>query len=262
MMIRAMRCDPNQVTKGLVLMLLLSFAGACSPRNGDQTDPADDRSGGSVPGAELPAPREDVAEPPAGGEATAVLAGGCFWCVEAVFEQLEGVKDVVSGYAGGTADTADYRSVSSGRTGHAEAVKITYDPSKITYGELLRVFFATHDPTTLNRQGPDTGPQYRSAVFYADEQHRRIAQAYIDQLTEAGAFDRPIVTTLEPLTGFYQAEAYHQDYAAENPDQPYIRHHARPKVDKVRKQFGDRIKGAVDDAGQADGNVEEFRVVR
>ena len=217
-------------------MIFMSFATACSRSQSDE--------GGCVPGSELPKPTGEAAAHEQGKtEATAVLAGGCFWFVEAVFEQLNGVKDVTSGYAGGTAATADYRTVCSGTTDHAEAVRITYDPSKITYGQLLRVFFATHNPTTLNRQGADTGRQYRSAIFCEDEQQKRIAQAYIKQLTEAGAFDQPIVTTLEPLSGFYPAEAYHQDYAQQHPDEPYVRYHALPKVEKVRQEFPDQVKG-------------------
>ena len=195
----------------------------------------------------IPAPEQDlplvVAE---GGPApmrTAVFAGGCFWCTEAVFQELEGVEDVVSGYAGGDEATADYRAVSTGRTNHAEAIRITYDPSKITYGRLLQVFFATHDPTQLNRQGPDVGRQYRSAIFYADEAEKQIAEAYIGQLDASGGFGKKkIATTLEPLEAFYTAESYHQDYADRNPDQPYIRFNALPKIDKVRKLFGGAVK--------------------
>lgn len=171
-----------------------------------------------------------------------VIAGGCFWCVEAVFEQLDGVIDVVSGYAGGTAETANYPAVCTGRTGHAEAVKITYDPRKIAIEELLKVHFATHDPTSLNRQGNDVGPQYRSAIFFANQKERAIAQAFIEDITDAKVFRRPIVTTLEPLTGFYPAEQKHQDYVACNPRQPYVRAAALPKVKKVRLKFKDLVK--------------------
>src|SRR5690349_12355673 len=162
---------------------------------------------------------------------TAVLAGGCFWCVEAVYRQLDGVQRVVSGYSGGTQETANYRTVCSGTTDHAEAVKIDFDAGKLTYGELLKVFFtAAHDPTQLNRQGNDIGRQYRSTIFYANDEQRRIAEAYIQQLNAEKAFARPIATTLEPLRAFYEAEAYHQDYAALNPNQPYIACIAMPKV--------------------------------
>lgn len=211
-----------------------------------------DGSAHGAPKGVLPAPEvalesEKGAKP--GETRTAVFANGCFWCTEAVFEQLEGITDAVSGYAGGTRETANYRDVCTGQTAHAEAVRVTYEPAKISYGQLLRVFFATHDPTTRNRQGPDTGPQYRSAVFYANDQEKRVAESYINQLTAARSFDRPIVTTLEPLKpdGFYEAELYHQNYAACNPSNPYIRAQAVPKVKKVREQFKDDVKSADND---------------
>lgn len=190
-----------------------------------------------------PAPNATTA-PAASKEAKAVFAGGCFWCVEAVFEELEGVKEVISGYAGGTKETADYKAVCTGETGHAEAVEIIYDPSRITFEELLKVHFATHDPTTLNAQGPDTGTQYRSAIFYMDDEQKQIAQAFIADLTEAKAFSKPIVTTLEPLKpeAFYAAETYHQNYVCNNPMQGYVRGVALPKVDKVRAKFKDKLK--------------------
>lgn len=167
-----------------------------------------------------------------------VFAGGCFWCTEAVFEQLKGVSDVVSGYAGGQANTANYNSVGSGNTGHAEVIRITYDPSKLSYGQLLRVFFATHDPTQLNRQGNDVGTQYRSAIFFQNEDEKRVAESYIKQLdANLDLYGKPIVTTLEPLEKFYEAELYHQDYAKNNPDQPYVKFHALPKANKVDKLF-------------------------
>jgi peptide methionine sulfoxide reductase msrA/msrB len=169
--------------------------------------------------------------------ATAVFAGGCFWCVEAVFEELDGVIDAVSGYAGGTAATATYEAVCSGTTGHAEAVQIVYDPSRLGYRKLLEVHFATHDPTTLNQQGNDAGTQYRSAIFYANDEEKSAAQSYMDELTRAKTFRRPIVTTLEPLEAFYPAEAYHQNYVCANPGQPYVRAVALPKVEKVREKF-------------------------
>lgn len=189
-----------------------------------------------------------IAEPANAGKsnkdvrAEAVFAGGCFWCVEAVFRQLAGVVEVTSGYAGGDAASANYAAVSTGRTGHAESVKIVYDPRKISYETLLRVHFATHDPTSLNRQGADVGTQYRSAVFYADEEQRRIAEAMIADLTDAKTFKRPIVTTLEPLAAFYPAEAKHQNYVACNPGQPYVQSVAMPKVAKVRAKFSDLLK--------------------
>ena len=175
---------------------------------------------------------------------TAVLAGGCFWCVEAVYRQLGGVGSVTNGYAGGTSESADYEAVSSGRTDHAEAVEIRFDPAKIAFGQILRVFFSiAHDPTTRDRQGPDVGRQYRSVVFYADNEQKRVAETYIKQLDASKVFDRPIVTEVVPLDRFYAAEDHHQDYAARNPLQPYILFNARPKVDKVRKYFKDRVKG-------------------
>lgn len=172
----------------------------------------------------------------------AVFAGGCFWCVEGVFLELAGVEAAISGYAGGTADTANYRDVSSGRTKHAEAVRIVYDPEQLSYEQLLEVFFATHDPTQLNRQGPDVGPQYRSAIFYADARQKAAATEMIRRLEAEDVFDNPIVTTLEPLDAFYEAEAYHQDYVACNPMQPYIVQQALPKIKKVREKFGDLVR--------------------
>jgi peptide-methionine (S)-S-oxide reductase len=191
----------------------------------------------AAPAAGLfPDPRVD--EPPSRGSETAVLAGGCFWGMEGVFEHLRGVSNVVSGYAGGKADTATYPQVSSGTTGHAESVRITYDPSRITYGQLLKVYFAVaHDPTELNRQGPDWGTQYRSAIFYANDNQRRIAETYIAELQAAHAFPRPIVTQVTPLTGFYQAEAYHQNYLARHPDQPYIVINDLPKIAALKNEL-------------------------
>jgi peptide-methionine (S)-S-oxide reductase len=175
----------------------------------------------------------------------AVLAGGCFWCVEAVYRQLDGVTAVTNGYAGGTADSADYESVCSGTTDHAEAVEVRFDPAKLAFGQILKVFFSiAHDPTTRDRQGPDVGRQYRSVIFYADDDQRRVAEAYIKQLDAAKVFDRPIVTEVVPLDRFYPGEEYHQDYAARNPLQPYILFNARPKVEKVRKVYKDRVKTA------------------
>jgi peptide-methionine (S)-S-oxide reductase len=180
----------------------------------------------------VPPPRLDL---PASGQQTAVLAGGCFWGMEAVFERLRGVKSVVSGYAGGTARDATYARVSSERTAHAEAVRITYDPKLISYGTLLRVYFSVaHDPTQLNRQGPDVGPSYRSAVFAQTEAQRRVARAYIGQLAAAKSFSRPIVTRIESGP-FFAAESYHQDFMAKNPRHPYILAHDVPKVRALRQ---------------------------
>ncbi len=177
------------------------------------------------------------------GEGAAVLAGGCFWCVEAVYLQLDGVRSVRSGYAGGTAETADYETVCTGRTGHAEAVEIRYDRSKLTYGKLLKVFFSiAHDPTTRDRQGYDVGRQYRSAIFYSDDEQRAVADTYIAQLDAARVFDGPIVTEVVPLVRFFEAETYHQNYAERNPGQPYIQATALPKVKKVRQYYAGQLK--------------------
>jgi methionine-S-sulfoxide reductase len=170
--------------------------------------------------------------------ATAIFAGGCFWCTEAAFEELEGVLDVTSGYTGGAKETADYESVCTGRTGHAEAIRITFDPARISYDRLLDVFFDAHDPTQRNRPGADVGTQYRSAIFYASDAERSAAEAKISQLNAAKAFSQPIVTTLEPLGEFYPAEDYHQGYARLNPHQPYIQSHALPKACKIRAKYG------------------------
>jgi peptide-methionine (S)-S-oxide reductase len=191
----------------------------------------------------FPSPTLDL--PPTPGVRETVIAGGCFWCTEAVYRQLDGVSGVQSGYAGGEAATANYDAVCSGRTGHAEAIRITHDPERLSYGQLLRVFFATaHDPTQLNRQGNDMGTQYRSAIFYANEDEKRVAEAYIAQLDAAKVFPRRIVTTLEKLEEFFVAEAYHQDFAARNPNQGYIRAVSMPKVEKTRKAFADKLRTA------------------
>ena len=172
------------------------------------------------------------------GKQTAVLAGGCFWGVDAVFKHVKGVENVVAGYTGGSAATAQYEVVSTGRTGHAESVKITFDPAKISYSGLLRIFFSVaHDPTQLNRQGPDEGTQYRSVIFYANAAQKQIALAYIDQLNKAQAFKKPIVTQVVPLEAFYPAEGYHQNFLALHPDNPYIVYNDLPKLRKLRKQF-------------------------
>jgi peptide-methionine (S)-S-oxide reductase len=191
--------------------------------------------------ASLPDPAVDVND--AKGRQTAVLAGGCFWCTEAVFEPVAGVEKVVSGYAGGKAEQAKYDLVSSGATEHAEVIEITYDPSKITYGQLLKVFFSVaHDPTQLNRQGPDYGRQYRSAIFYKDEEQKKVAEAYIKQLDAAQAFGKPIATVLSPLKGFYPAEGYHQDFVKRNPSHPYVVVNALPKIAKLKKEFPQLVK--------------------
>jgi peptide-methionine (S)-S-oxide reductase len=192
---------------------------------------------------EFPDPIVDVARADKGGQGRAVLAGGCFWCVEAVYKNLDGVASVKSGYAGGSAETADYETVSTGTTDHAEAVEVLYDPSQNSFGQILRVFFSiAHDPTQLNRQGPDTGRQYRSAIFYVNDEQKRVAEAYIDQLNKARVFDDPIVTEVVPLKAFYEAETYHQNYAARNPSNPYIAVNAQPKVRKLRAYQASRQK--------------------
>ena len=171
-------------------------------------------------------------------EQVAVFAGGCFWGVEAVFEHVKGVKQATSGYAGGSAITARYPVVSSGRTQHAEAVKVVYDPAQVTYGQLLTVFFSVaHDPTQLNRQGPDTGTQYRSAIFYASAAQKAAATTYIERLQRGRVYDKPVVTQVVPLTGFFPAEPYHQDYARLNPNDPYIVYHDAPKVRNLRAKL-------------------------
>jgi len=191
-----------------------------------------------VPAAVVDEPRS--ATP---GRKLAVLAGGCFWCVEAVYREVDGVLDVVNGYSGGSAETADYKTVCTGRTEHAEVVQIAYDPSRTSFGALLKLFFAVaHDPTQLNRQGNDLGTQYRSAVFYADDEQQRIARAYIEQLDAAQVYGAPIVTRLEKLDDFFEAEAYHQNYAALHPNEGYIAGVALPKVDKLRRYFGEVLK--------------------
>jgi peptide-methionine (S)-S-oxide reductase len=185
----------------------------------------------------LPPPAQDVAAS-AKGPQTAVFAGGCFWGVEAVFRHVKGVKSAVSGYAGGTVKAPSYELVSTGTTGHAESVEVVFDPAQVTYGELLRVFFSVaHDPTELNRQGPDHGTQYRSAIFTTSDEQARVARAYIAQLDKAKVFASPIVTQVVPLPAFYEAEAYHQNYAALHPTQPYIAFNDLPKVDHLREQF-------------------------
>lgn len=184
----------------------------------------------------LPDPAVDMPLAKSAGTQSAVLSGGCFWGVEGVFEHVRGVTRVVSGYAGGNADTATYEQVSTGRTGHAESVQVFYDPARISYGQLLKVFFSVaHDPTELNRQGPDTGTQYRSAIFYANAEQKRVADSYIAQLQQAHAFTRPIATQVAPLKAFYDAEAYHQNYLDLHPDQPYIVINDLPKITALKQ---------------------------
>lgn len=175
---------------------------------------------------------------------TASFAGGCFWCTEAIFERVTGVKDVVSGYTGGEQPNPTYKEVSYGKTDHAEGVQVFYDPTEISYKELVEIFFGTHDPTTLNRQGPDVGKQYRSAVYYHNLDQKKVVEDYVAYLTDHKVFKDPIVTEIKPFTAFYLAEDYHQDYYQNNPNNPYILAVAKPKVEKFKKHFKDKLKPA------------------
>ncbi|MEC9345797.1 MAG: peptide-methionine (S)-S-oxide reductase MsrA [Pseudomonadota bacterium] len=192
---------------------------------------------------DFPDPAVDIA--PTAEEQVAVLAGGCFWCVEAVYLELRGVNSVVSGYSGDSAATANYDAVCSGRTNQAEVVEIRFDPAEISFGQILKVFFAVaHDPTQKDRQGGDIGRQYRSSIFYLDAEQKRVAEAYIAQIDAARVFDKPVATVLEPLETFFEAEDYHQNYAARHPMQPYIAHVAAPKVQKLYKLYREKTKAA------------------
>lgn len=215
------------MTKSLVrvpLMLMAMIAGtiACNARAGNA----------------VPPPAVDAQKASTSGQQTMVVAGGCFWGIQAVFQHVKGVLRATSGYSGGSANTAEYETVSTGGTGHAESVEIVFDPSQVTYGELLRVFFSVaHDPTELNRQGPDEGTQYRSVIFYGSDEQKKIADAYIAQLDQAKVFSSRIVTQVVPLKGFYRAEDYHQNYAAMHPNNPYIVFNDAPKVAHLQKEF-------------------------
>lgn len=188
----------------------------------------------------LPSPKVDESLTSAKGSESVVLAGGCFWGIQAVFEHVKGVTKATAGYSGGTVKNPGYEEVSTGATGHAESVEVIYDPSQITFGQLLKIFFSVaHDPTELNRQGPDEGTQYRSAIFYETPEQERIARAYVEQLTAASAFSKPIVTQIVPFKAFYRAEAYHQDYLVHHPDNPYIVYNDLPKLANLKKQFPD-----------------------
>lgn len=213
----------------LVLTVSLMTMNACSIANANAVA--------------IPNPRVDAPLATNKSEQTAVLAGGCFWGVEAVFENVKGVVRAESGYSGGSSNTAEYYTVSSGVTGHAESVRVTYDPSQITYGQLLKVFFSVaHDPTEVNRQGPDIGSQYRSAIFYANDEQKRIAESYIEQLNGAKIFDKKIATQVVPLKAFYEAEGYHQDYLVNHPNEPYIVYHDMPKLKNLREQLPELCK--------------------
>jgi len=214
----------------LLLLLLIASTVACTA--------------GNAAGFAIPGPVQDAAKAAKSGEQTAIVAGGCFWGIQAVFQHVKGVKSAISGYSGGEAQAAQYEIVSTGETGHAESVKITYDPAQVTYGELLRVFFSVaHDPTQLNRQGPDEGTQYRSMIFYGNDEQKKIAEAYIAQLDKAKIFPRAIVTQVVPLKPFYPAEDYHQNYATLHPDQPYIIYNDAPKVEHLRQEFPELYAG-------------------
>jgi peptide-methionine (S)-S-oxide reductase len=195
-------------------------------------------------GTAVPAPAVDQPKAAAAAKQTAVVAGGCFWGIQAVFQHVKGVISATSGYSGGSVNHPDYEMVSSGRTGHAESVQIVYDPSQVTYGELLRVFFSVaHDPTELNRQGPDEGTQYRSVIFYANDEQKKIAEAYIAQLNQANVYRHKIVTQVVPFQAFYPAEAYHQNYAIQHPNDPYIMYNDAPKVADLHKEFPEMYTG-------------------
>jgi peptide-methionine (S)-S-oxide reductase len=222
----------TSIRLALILFAALLGGTACSAKASPKSSVA------------VPAPIADASRAATPGQQTAVISGGCFWGIQAVFQHVKGVISATSGYSGGSAKTAEYETVSTGETGHAESVQIVYDPSQITYGELLRVFFSVaHDPTQLNRQGPDQGTQYRSSIFYASDEQKRIAEAYIDQLDKAGVFPRPIVTKVVPLQAFYPAEAYHQNYATLHPNEPYILYNDAPKVEHLRQEFPDLYTG-------------------
>ncbi len=225
----------------LLLSVLLSgvfFGGTLACNFGSNAAATAASSGANV--QPTPKPAANAAPASAKGEQTAVFAGGCFWGVEAVFEHVKGVSDAKSGYAGGSAKTARYEAVGGGDTGHAESVRITFNPEQVTYKQLLTVFFSVaHDPTELNRQGPDSGTQYRSAIFFTSEEQKAEAQSYIDELTKAKTFSRPVVTQVTALDKFYDAEGYHQDYLKHHPDEAYIVINDQPKVENLRKQFPD-----------------------
>jgi peptide-methionine (S)-S-oxide reductase len=219
------------IGRGIALVAIVGLVGWTAIRALGSRPP-------EAPKLPFPAPAIDVPLAAAGSQQTAVFAGGCFWGVQAVFEHLKGVSSVTSGYAGGYVKSPSYETVSMGVTGHAETVSVAFDPSQVNYGQLLMVFFSVaHDPTQWHRQGPDTGSQYRSAIFYTSVEQKRIAQAYITQLDAAKVYSRPIVTKVEPFQGFYPAESYHQDYLKKNPDNPYIVYNDLPKLENLKKDF-------------------------
>jgi peptide-methionine (S)-S-oxide reductase len=224
------------IGRGFALVIIAGVLAWSAVRSIDARPPA-------IPRTPFPKPAVDEPLATAKGQETAVLAGGCFWGVQAVFEHLRGVTSATAGYSGGGIKSPSYEVVSSGLTGHAESVSITYDPSQISYGQILMVYFAVaHDPTQLNRQGPDAGSQYRSAIFYANEQQKRIAEAYVAQLDAASVYPRKIVTKIVPLEAFYRAEEYHQDYLESHLDQPYIVYNDLPKLERLKQQFPELCK--------------------
>lgn len=214
----------------ITFMFLAVFGIACSP------PPSGESSSNDTP------PVQKVSQEDLDDLSIAYFASGCFWCVEAIYESVDGVGEVVSGYSGGKASTATYERVSSGRTKHAEAVKVYYDPEVVSYETLVKVFFGSHDPTTLNSQGPDHGPQYRSAIFYQNDSEKTIARNYIHQLEQEKAFDDPIVTEVSPFEAFYDAEAYHQDFERRNPNQGYVRAVSIPRLNRFKAKFPDILK--------------------
>lgn len=222
----------KKILKYLLFSLALLSVTACQSKVKKQTGA--ELSEKSIPQSK---PEQDLSQ-----YETAYFASGCFWCVEAIFESVKGVAEVVSGYAGGTEENPTYEQVSYGRTGHAEAVEVYYDPDKISFLELVQVFFGSHDPTTLNRQGPDRGRQYRSIAFYENEEERKIIRAYMDALEENQVYDQPIVTEITPLTKFYRAEAYHQDYERNHPENPYVQNVSIPRLNRFKKNFPEYLK--------------------
>lgn len=223
----------------VISMFAILFVSACSRIDAVETTSAQTSDEKVSIKKDISPPVSEIKE----GEEVAVFAGGCFWGIEAVFEHIKGVRVATSGYSGGTKETADYKSVSYGETEHAEAVQVIYDPKKVSYQQLLKVFFSVaHDPTELNRQGPDTGTQYRSAIFYNNDEQKKLAESYVEELTKLKTFNQPIVTQIVPLEAFYNAEDYHQDYMVKNPNQPYIVVNDKPKVDNLSKQFPELYK--------------------
>jgi peptide-methionine (S)-S-oxide reductase len=226
--------QPPRTTLKTAVLILIFLLGAALFWN---------RAGAADGGATLPDPAVDAASTASSGKQTAVIAGGCFWGIQAVFQHVKGVESATSGYSGGSAATAHYDDVEEGNTGHAESVKIVFDPAQISYGQLLKVFFSVAtDPTELNRQGPDTGSQYRSIIFYANDEQKHVAESYISQLQNAKSFRDPIVTQVVPLQAFYVAEGYHQNYATLHPNNPYIVFNDAPKVEHLRKLFPNLYK--------------------